>query len=262
MNNQPIAVIDSGLGGLSILETLKQELPQEIFIYLADQKYFPYSNLSKIQFNRRITQILAFLNSKSVKAVVIACNTITVSSIKLLRRLYPHIPFIGTEPAIKVAINQEIKENIIVLSTFITAKSKTFKDLITKLDQKGQVKVYPCLDLIEAIEIADKSKIDQLLIKHLGKIKSNYSAIVLGCTHFILIKGLIKKKLKPHILIIEPSQAIAQQTRKILTENKSLSNLPSRDGRYEYLTTGDPKVASASATKLLKQSIIFTKCSI
>jgi glutamate racemase len=262
MNNKPIGVIDTGLGGLSILQSLKQELPQENFVYLADQKYFPYSNLSKIQINRRITQIIAFLNSKSVKAIVIACNTITTSSIKLLRRLYPYFPFTGTEPAIKVAIDQNIKENIIVLSTFTTAGSKSFKDLVTKLDQKGQVKAYPCSDLIEAIEIADKSKINQLLIKHLGKIKSNYSAIVLGCTHFILIKDLIKEKLKTHVLIIEPSLAIATQTRKVLTTNKILSDLPLHDRVCQYLTTGDPDTASTSATSLLKQSIIFNKCNI
>ena len=264
MNQQPIGVIDSGIGGLSILQTLKLELPLENFIYIADQQFFPYGNLSKVQINRRITQLMAFLNSRSVKAVVIACNTITVASIKLLRKLYPYLPIIGTEPAIKMAIDKHLKENIIVLSTLSTSKSKSFKELIAKLDQKGQVIIHPCQDLVEVIETADTAKLNQALSKHLANLNSNYSAIVLGCTHFILVQEAIQQKLKNHILIIEPSQAIATHTRKVLKESKILSNIhiPFRNGMTQYLTTGNPKRASVSATKLLKQSIIFTKCSI
>lgn len=261
MNNQPIGVIDSGLGGLSILASLKHELPLEKFIYLADHQFFPYGELTKLQINRRITQIMAFFNSKSVKAIIIACNTITLSSIKLLRRLYPHLPIIGTEPAIKVAIDQHIKENIVVLTTLATAKSRSFKTLVANLDQKGQVQVYPCSDLVKAIEKANKVQINKLLTKILGKIESNFSAVVLGCTHFILVADFIKEKLKKHILVIEPSTAIATQTRKVLKGNNLLSNIPSRVGS-QYLTTGNPRIVSSLSTKLLKQSIIFTKCSI
>lgn len=258
MDNRPIAVIDSGLGGLSILQSLKKELPQESFIYFADHQYFPYGDKSNIQINRRLVKTIDYLLTLKVKTIIIACNTITTNSIKLLRQLYS-IPFIGTEPAIKIAIDKNLKENIVVLSTNATAVSKSFKNLVKKLDKKSQVTIYPCPGLVEVIETANQKKIIKELTKLLKLISINYSALVLGCTHYILIKDLFKKLIPPHILIIEPSKPIAKQTRKILKDNNVLSN---QTKKTLFLTTGNHLKTSKSANNLLKQSIIFTKCSI
>ncbi len=262
MDNHSLAVIDSGLGGLSILQSLKKEIPKESFIYLADHQFFPYGDKTRKQINRRLLTIINYLTSLNVKAIVIACNTITTSSIKLLRNLYPHVPFIGTEPAIKPAIKKNLKENIVALTTESTAKSNSFKNLIKNFDNKGQVITCPCPGLVEVIESASKSKIKKELTMHIRQIKVNFSAVVLGCTHYILVKELIRKVVKPHVLIIEPSQAIARQTRKVLEVENLLSTTPTQNKTCQFLTTGDSKSASKSATLLLKQSIIFNKCNI
>ncbi|MDZ7587559.1 MAG: glutamate racemase, partial [Patescibacteria group bacterium] len=98
MNHRPLAIIDSGLGGLSIAQAIWQQIPQQSTLYLADHAYFPYGQKTTQAINRRLVLIFNFLLQKNCKAAVIACNTITASSIKFLRQLYS-LPIIGTEPA-------------------------------------------------------------------------------------------------------------------------------------------------------------------
>ncbi|MBU1084747.1 MAG: glutamate racemase [Candidatus Beckwithbacteria bacterium] len=261
MANRPLGIIDSGLGGLSILKAITSKLKKENIIYLADHKYCPFGDKTTKEINQRLSLIMKFLLKKNCKAVVIACNTVTTSSIKFLRSIYPTMHFIGTVPAIKPAIEKNLKHNIIVLATHKTINSNYHQQMVDSLDKKGKVVGLACPGLVEAIETGNKQKITLKLKKILKKIQDSYSALVLGCTHYILIKDLIKKLAAPSTIIIEPSKAIANQTKKILGDNNLLSNIPSRDGML-LLTTGDPKKVSQVASKLLKNSIIFDKCSI
>lgn len=252
MSTRPIGVIDSGLGGLSILNAITPQLKKENFIYLADHKYCPYGDKTTKEINRRLITIINFMLKKNCKMVVIACNTITTSSIKFLRSIYPTILFVGTVPAIKPAIEKNLKENIVVLATKRTIKNQQYPQGVLGL---------ACPGLVKVIESGDTQKVTKKINQILKKIKINYSALVLGCTHYILIKSLIKKLIPPNVIIIEPSKAIAKQTKKILTQNHLLTN-PSSKGKSLLLTTGNPKTVSKNATKLLNQSIIFNKCSI
>ena len=258
MDNRPIAIIDSGLGGLIIAQSISKKLPQESILYLADHKFFPYGDKTYRQINRRLIRLVNFLLTQNVKAIVIACNTITTASIKMLRALFP-ILFIGTEPAIKLAVEKNLKENIVVLATVATAQSKSFKKLIDKFDKKGKVLIKPCPGLAEDIENLNLDNLENSVKKFL-KIDFPYSVLVLGCTHYILIKELIKKLTPPQVIIIEPSQAIANQTEKILAQSKLLST--QTPVKKIFLTTGNTTKATKTAKKLLKESIIFTKCSI
>ena len=261
MDNRPLAIIDSGLGGLSVAEKIWEQLPRESTIYLADHQFFPYGDKTTQQINRRLVGILNFLSAQNSKAVVIACNTITTNSIDILRQLY-NLPFVGTEPAIKPAIEPNLKENIVVLSTTATAKSKSFNQLINQLDKKGKVVLHPCRGLVEDIEkfANQPAKIEKSIEKHLQKIKDPFSTLVLGCTHYALVRNIIKNLVPPHVLVIEPSQAIAKQTEKILKKESLLSTL--NPSKKIFLTTGNAQKASQAASSLLNQGIIFTRCSL
>ncbi len=261
MSMKPLAIIDSGLGGLTITKAIWQLLPREPIIYLADHQFFPYGDKTEIQINERLSLLMKFLIKKKVKAVVIACNTITTNSIKLLRSKYK-LPFIGTEPAIKVAIDKDLKQNTVVLGTKATVDSLSFKNLVNKFDLKDKVFTKTCPGLVKVIETGHTSKIKKELSRQLNQINTPYSALVLGCTHYILVKDLIKKLARSGTLIIEPSLAIAKQTEQILTSSNLLSSLAAQDRSCQFLTTGNPIKVSKVATKLLKQRIIFTKCSI
>lgn len=262
MDDRPLGIIDSGLGGLTIVQAIWSRLPREQILYLADHQYFPYGDKSTQQINRRLVRLVDFLSARHSKMVVVACNTITAASIAFLRSIYK-LPFVGTQPAIKPAIEENLKENIVVLTTQATAKSKTFRQLIKKYDQKGKVIIHPCPGLADAIEAlaGNHQKLKQVIKhKYLDKIKTNYSALVLGSTHYILVKDQIKSLVRPGVKIIEPSQAIAKQTARVLREKNLLAN--QSKPKHIFLTTGHSRQASQAAFKLLKQRIIFSRCSI
>lgn len=251
MDNRPLAIIDSGLGGLAIAQAIWQQLPYQSTLYLADHAHFPYGQKTTEVINRRLVLIFNWLLQKNCKAVVIACNTITASSIKFLRQLYS-LPIIGTEPALKPALQANLKENIVVWATPATVKLKSY----------FQVKVIGCNNLASAIEsYADQpKKLDKVIKKYLAKNPKTYSALVLGCTHYILIKDRLKKLLPPHVIIIEPSQAIAKQTAKILSDHNLLPE--AKTSQHSFFTTAKPERASQVASLYLKRRIIFTSCSL
>jgi len=250
MDNRPLAIIDSGLGGLAIAQVIWRQLPYQSTLYLADHAHFPYGQKTTEVINRRLVLIFNWLLQKNCKAVVIACNTITASSIKFLRQLYS-LPIIGTEPAIKPALQANLKENIVVWATPATLNLKSY----------AQVKTIGCHALASAIEsYADQpKKLDKVIKKYLAKNPKTYSALVLGCTHYILIKDRLKKLLPPHVIIIEPSQAIAKQTVKILSDHNLLPE--AKTSQHSFFTTAKPERASQVASLYLKRRIIFTSCS-
>ncbi|MBU2051920.1 glutamate racemase [Patescibacteria group bacterium] len=238
MDNRPIAIIDSGLGGLAVARAIWRQLPQESTLYLADHAFFPYGDKTAGQISARLPQLLDWLIKRQVKVVVIACNTITMATIKTLRQRYS-LPFIGTEPAIKPALAYP---DAVVLSTVTTAKHLT--------KQPG-VLIFPCPGLAEAIEVETGEKLKATIKSYLDKIPGKYSALVLGCTHYILVKAIISGLVGEKVKIIEPSAAIARQTRAVLA-GKQLLNLSGKPKRSFY-TTGPARRV---------RGIIFTRCSL
>ena len=238
MDKRPIGIIDSGLGGLAIAEAIWKELPYESTLYLADHAYFPYGDKTAEQINSRLPRLIGWLVKRKVKIVVIACNTITMATIKSLRQRYP-LPFIGTEPAVKPAL---AFSQAVILTTVTTAKH---------LKKQAGILIYPCPGLAEAIEAESGNKLKATIKGYLDKIPGKYSALVLGCTHYILVKGIISKLVGKKIKVIEPSAEIARQTRSVL-EKKGLLNLNGKPGRKFYTTGPDRRV----------KGIIFSRCSL
>lgn len=251
MDPRPLAIIDSGLGGLSIAQAIWQQIPQQSTLYLADHAYFPYGQKSTQEINRRLVLIFNFLLQKNCQAVVIACNTITASSIDFLRHLYS-LPIVGIEPAIKPALKAHARENIVVWAT-----SKTVSEI-----SPSQVKTIACQSLADEIEslIDQPVKLDKCLQKYLAKNPPHYSALVLGCTHYILVKDRIKNLLPSHVMIIEPSQAVAKQTVKVLAAHHLLAK--TKTPKRIFMTTAKPQLAGRAASSYLKRRIIFTICSL
>jgi glutamate racemase len=129
MNNNPIGVFDSGVGGLSILLELKKLLPKETFLYMADQKFMPYGAKTAEELQERVDKIASFLVSQGVKAIVVACNTATIAAIETLRQKY-EVPIIGTVPVIKTISSASTTKKIAVFSTPSTSKSSYLNDPI------------------------------------------------------------------------------------------------------------------------------------
>jgi len=239
MDDRPIGVFDSGIGGLTILREIIRELPLESFIYVGDSFQTPYSCQTPKEIYQFSKCIVNYLLKKDVKLIVIACNTITVSCIKKLREDYPHIPIVGTVPVVKKAAEVTKNKRIGILSSTRTAKSEEQKQLIKKFADGCQVFNYGTDELVPLIEqgIVTGKEIDETLRKVLAIFKENdIDTLALGCTHFPFLRKQIQTILGPHMQVLDSGSAIARQVRKILQNNNALSTI--KKPSLEFYTTG------------------------
>lgn len=257
---QPIGVFDSGVGGLSILKELHRLLPNENYIFMADQANVPYGEKSKKELEKLTIEICNFLIKKGVKLIVVACNTATCYAINRLREKFP-ISIVGTVPAVKPAFAKTKTNTVAVIATPATSESTTLKDLIDKYSNGVEVINIGCPGLEDTVEKGDFDSMatDQLILKYLSAVKrSKADHIVLGCTHYPFLKNKIRKILGPRITILDSGKAIARRTREVLTAKDILSNTK-KTGKTSYFTNGDTAIFSKVATKLMKHRVTAQK---
>ncbi len=251
MQENPIGIIDSGVGGLSIASTLIKKLPNESFIYVADSKNCPYGQKTREEIYNLTKRMIDFLLSKEIKLLVIACNSITVTCIDDLRKDYPTLPIVGIVPIIKTAVRKTKNKKIGIFSTVNTAKSKYQKDLIEKFAKDVFVLNQGSSKLVPLVEKLDFEAIDRILEKELEPFrKKNIDTLALGCSHFPLIRKQIQKYL-PNVLILDSSEAISRQVERILNHEKLLSK---SNLSYNFYTTGDLRALEYFALKLTNKA--------
>ncbi len=214
-----IGVFDSGKGGLSVLEEIRKLLPNYDYIYYGDSINNPYGGKSKEEIISIAHNIVEKLVDRGCVLIVIACNTATVSSIKALRKSFPNIIFIGTVPAVKVAcVSGSV--NTLVMATPATIESERTLELVSDFKREGQ-KIYleACNDLAHSIEIDDYSKINDILNEIYKKYKDNkIDSIVLGCTHYSLIKDSIRK-IFGDVSLIDGNSGVAREVKRQIDLN-------------------------------------------
>ena len=222
----PIGLFDSGIGGISILEKLKQLLPNENFIYLADNQNCPYGSKSKkeiISLSKKNCEKLIELNCK---IIIIACNTSTTNSIKKLREIIG-IPIIGIEPGLKPAIHYTKTKNIGILATEKTLGSKLFFETLNqnKIDDihiHEQIG-YELVNLIEE-DSHSKQNLQKILEKYLvPMINKNIDCLLLGCTHYNHIKDIIEEIIPIDIKIVDTITPVNKRVLNILKSNNILN---------------------------------------
>lgn len=219
---RPIAVIDSGIGGVSVLRHLMRALPNEDFVYFGDTANVPYGSKTTDEI-RDITvkNIEMLLRDYSVKAVVIACNTATGAAAAECREMFDSVPIIGIEPAVKPAVTQSDKENptVLVMATPLTLSQEKFTSLAQKYNPNAAIIPLPCKGLASLIESgASEDEINALLEKLFESVdKGSVDAIVLGCTHYPLIENNISA-LFDGVKIFDGGLGTALQTKRRLLE--------------------------------------------
>lgn len=243
MNDRPIGLFDSGIGGTSIWREINQLLPFESTIYLADSKNAPYGEKSPeeiVDFSLKNTKLLLDYNCK---LIVVACNTATTNAITLLREKYP-VKFIGIEPAIKPAALNTKAKKVGILATKGTLTSELFQNT-SKLHASGiEIFEQEGNGLVELIE-AGKAKSEEtleLLEKYVRPmLKSGIDSLVLGCTHYPYLIPVLRKILPPNIEIIDSGFAVAKQTKSVLARENLLN--PSKSvSNYRFFTNTDVKL--------------------
>ena len=250
--NNPIGFFDSGVGLISVLIETKKLLPKENFVIFADQKHNPFGQKSKKQVKKYMLQATKFLMEKhNIKMMVIACNTASVLGLDYLRKQF-HIPVIGVVPSVKTAYEFTETKKIVVMSTPATTRSPYLEDLVKKFGKGIKTFKLGCGGLEEAIEILDEKEIEKVLDKYIKRIKKfNPDIVVLGCTHYPLIRSEIQKKLGK-IKIIDSGPAIAKRIKEVLGNSNQLSSKRESD---IYYTTGKPQVFSQIVSVFLNQQI-------
>lgn len=222
MNRQsPIGFFDSGLGGISILRGTRQLLPGEDYLYFGDSAHAPYGDKTVEQVQRLSLQAARQLLELGAKALVIACNTATSAAVELLRREYPNLAIIGTEPAIKPAVEQFPHGRILVMATAMTLKEQKFRDLWQSLPAGARIVPVPCTGLMEFVEQGKLSGpevedfLRQLLAPYLAE---PADAVVLGCTHYPFLTGAIRRVIGEGPAILDSADGVARQLRRRLQE--------------------------------------------
>jgi len=215
-----IGIIDSGIGGKGIEGEVKKLLPNVKIIYLADTKNFPYGTKPVKVLRKILSQNIEEMISKGANVIVLACNSATVSSVKYLRKKFD-IPIVGVVPAIKPAAENTKTKKIAIFATPITSKSAYQQSLIDQYCQDVKVYKIPFSNLAREIEegniLAAKEDIKKIWAKFKNK---NIDTIVLGCTHYTLIKPDIQKIVGEDIKLIDSNLAVAKQVQKIYNSLK------------------------------------------
>ena len=242
INENPIGLFDSGIGGTSIWKEVHALMPNENTIYLADSKNAPYGLKSKDEIIALSFKNTEFLLENNCKIIVVACNTATTNAIKELRAKYD-VPFIGIEPAIKPAALQSKTQTIGILATKGTLNSELFhKNVANHPDVKIIEQIgHGLVQLIENGDM-DSAEMEELLKSYLNPmVEKNIDYLVLGCSHYPYLIPQIKKIISPQIKIIDSGEAVAKQTQKILEQN-NLLNLSKRKSSQIFYTNSEPEV--------------------
>jgi len=240
-NCNPIGIFDSGLGGLSVMKALRQKLPQERFLYLADSARSPYGEKDCETIIEYSIQVTRFLLQYKCKCVVVACNTATAAAISTLRGMFS-IPFVGMEPAVKTAAEASSSGRIGILATRATFNGNHF--LTSRELHSGRVTIHEQTGegLVEMVEQGRLSgKEVEKHLSHLIKpmLSQGIDQLVLGCTHYPFFTEALKKILPEEVTVIDPAPAVARQTRRILEKYNLLCS--ARQGSNLYFSTGEIK---------------------
>jgi glutamate racemase len=260
MNEAAIGVFDSGIGGLSVLRHLQRLLPQETFIYLADQAHVPYGPRSHDEIRHLSEAVTRALLAQPIKLLVVACNTASAAALSYLRKQFPDLPIVGMEPAVKPAARQTRTGKVGVLATAGTFESQRYASLMARFAQGVTLYENPCRGLVVLIEAGntDGEETAVLLQQILSPmISAGVDTLVLGCTHYPFVLPLLTRLLAnapQPVTIIDPAPAVARQAQRVLTQ-RGLLTTASNLGTTRYLTTGPADGLARAVSQLLGEEV-------
>lgn len=216
---QPIGVFDSGVGGISVLQELIRVMPNENYIYLGDSQHAPYGT-KPLETVRKLTfENVRLLLDQGAKGLVVACNTATSAAVRLMRGMYPELPIVGIEPALKPAALQKEHPRVLVMATPMTVQQEKFRQLMARYESKAEIYPLPCPGLMEFIEAGDleSERLHDFLQELLGPyLDKKLDSIVLGCTHYPFARKMIRRIVGDAVTIFDGGEGTAREMRRRL----------------------------------------------
>lgn len=239
MNKLKIGVLDSGIGGLTVLHEMLKVLPEEDYIFYADTQHVPYGEKPKDEVRQYIFEAVDYLAAQDIKALVIACNTATSIAVNDLRQAYD-FPILGIEPAVKPAVQNSMikRKKVLVFATTLTLQEEKFQNLVRSIDTADIVE---SLALPGLVQLAEKrqfaeEEVQSYLEQALSGLDPNqYGTIVLGCTHFPYFREHLHHFFPEEVDIIDGGEGTARNLYRILQEHSSIGE---GTGKIMYVESG------------------------
>lgn len=240
--NVPIGIFDSGVGGLSVLRSIREELPHQDLVYFADQEHVPYGPRPLEEVRGFADAITRFLLGQGCPLIVVACNAASAAALKILRQNFPDIPFVGMEPAVKPAAEQTHTGVVGVLATPATFQGELYASVVERFAHGVEILQDPCPGLVGQIEKGDLQGAQTRLILEKAirpMLEKGIDTIVLGCTHYPFVIPLIQEIAGKNVRVIDPAPAVARQTLRMMESHHILSSSLEK-GKTTYYTSGEP----------------------
>ncbi|TNE36460.1 glutamate racemase [bacterium] len=255
MDNRPIGVFDSGVGGVSVLRTLLELMPNEEYIYLGDTEKVPYGTKSKDEIVRYSLDCAEFLKSNNVKMTIVACNTASNNAGLELIEKYENIKLVDL---IKPILNIEAEEDEIchigIIATEATINNSHFRNSLVEPEDRGKVKLFKkagpkFVELVEQNEI-NTDKADTIIEEYMAPLlKENIDVLVLGCTHYQFLKTKLEL-FAPNLKIVDPSEWAANEVHKEITHYGMETNKTNANNVSFYVTTQSPQFRQLASSLL------------
>jgi glutamate racemase len=248
VSTAPVAVFDSGIGGLSVAREIRRALPAEDLLYYADTANVPYGDRPSEWVRERSLAIGRWLQAQGAKTLVVACNTASGAALEALREALS-IPVIGLEPAVKPAVRDSVNKRVGVMATTVTLASARYARLVEAYGDGATVLAQPCPGLVDLIEGGhlDDPALHTLLHRFALPLReAGVDTVVLGCTHYVFVQDPIQEALGPQVRLVDSGPAIARQTERVLRERDALA--VGRRGETRVLTSaGEDEQAAVTA---------------
>ncbi|HSM58027.1 MAG TPA: glutamate racemase [Candidatus Sulfomarinibacteraceae bacterium] len=251
----PVAIFDSGVGGLSVLRHVRAMLPDLDLMYVADQAHVPYGPRPASEVRDLVTAVTRFCLQQGARAIVLACNTATAAALHDLRATFPQTPFVGMEPAVKPGAAATRTGKVGVLATSGTFESQRYADLMARFARDVALYEDPCSGLVPLIEAGqlDGPQTEDLLRRCMEPmLRAGVDTIVLGCTHYPFVLPTIRAIAGSQVTIIDPAPAVARQVRRVLAQNGLSAD---GSGSLRGYTTGNVMALAAMGQRLLNYEL-------
>ncbi len=253
----PIGVFDSGIGGLTVVHELMRQLPHESILYFGDTARVPYGNKGPETVQRYSREIADFLEARGVKAIVVACNTATAHALPMLRA-ERRLPVIGVvEPGARAAVAATHTGVIGVIGTLGTVRSGAYERAIHALRADARIVAQPCPLFVPLVEEGwtDRDATRLIAREYLEPVvRAKVDTVVLGCTHYPLLKPLLHDVLGPGVRLIDSAQETAAETARVLAE-QGLAAPPGAELSYRFVCSDEPSRFLALGQRFLGRAI-------
>ncbi len=244
-----IGVFDSGIGGLGVLAEIRSVLPVTDLVYVADHAAAPYGTSTLEEVRRRAEEVTRWLIRSGCDVVVIACNTASAAALHELRQTHPNTSFVGMEPAVKPAAAASRRGVIGVVATGATFQGELFSSVVDRFASDVTVHTVACprwVELVEAGVTSGPIAVEEVRSCLQPLLDANVDTLVLACTHYPALTGVIAQVLGPAVDIIDPAPAVADQTARIARQRSTADGT----GSVTLYSTADHGRLSAAATRL------------